>query len=233
MDELVVAFDRCLPSARWGAVFHVLRLERPDLRIDWRPVGFPRPDRPLLDGADVGLYPEPPPRADVRTLTIETSPMVVTMAVGHRLAGHTELRVADVLDEPFPGAAHLDPDWVAFWTLEQWRGGPPRWSDDAIDDAEQALEVVVAGRAIVTLPASVAAGLSHPGVISLPLTDGPAVRTQLVWHAGDRSPLMATLVELARAMTSVSCNGAGTVSCDGVGSLPAPRGPRRRRGASR
>jgi hypothetical protein len=53
MTALTVVFDARLPHARWGPLFHVFCLEQPDITLDWRPVGFPQSDRPLLDGADV------------------------------------------------------------------------------------------------------------------------------------------------------------------------------------
>ena len=87
----------------------------------------------------------------MRALTLDTSPMVVVMAVGHRLAQQGTLSVADVLDEPFPGGPNLRPEWSAFWTLDKQRGRPPQRTDD-VNGAEQGLQVVVAGRAIATVP---------------------------------------------------------------------------------
>jgi hypothetical protein len=47
----------------------------------------------------------------------------------------------------------------------------------------------------------VATGLPHPGVVSLPLRDGPQVATRLLWDADDHGPVVASLVELAIAWT--------------------------------
>jgi DNA-binding transcriptional LysR family regulator len=199
--RLKVAFDGHLSLARWGPLFHVLCLEQPGVRLDWRPVGFPLARRPLLDGADVGLFFQPPQRDGLGAVTIETSPMVVVMAVGHRLAQHHELSVRDILDHPFPGGPSLDPEWRAFWTLDEQRGGPPCFVDGPVENAAQGLAAVVSGRAIATAPASVAAGLPHPGVIVISLTDGPPVQTRLVWRSDDESPLVRALVDLAGSMT--------------------------------
>jgi hypothetical protein len=59
----------------------------------------------------VGLFVTPTREAGLSALTIETSQMLVLLAVGHRLSQHQELRVADILDEPFPGAPILHPQW--------------------------------------------------------------------------------------------------------------------------
>jgi hypothetical protein len=50
--------------------------------------------------------------------------MHVVMAAGHRLAQKSELRVADILDQPFAGGPRLDPRWRAFWTLDEQARGP-------------------------------------------------------------------------------------------------------------
>ncbi len=124
--------------------------------------------------------------------------MVVVMAVGHRLAQQGTVSVADVLDEPFAGGPNLRPEWRAFWTLDEHRGRPPKCTAD-VTDAEQGLQAVVAGRVIATVPDWVATGLAHPGVVALPLTDGPPVTTCLVWRAAEENPLILRLVELAAA----------------------------------
>lgn len=209
MTALNVAFDARLPHARWGPLFHVFRLERPNVGLDWRPVGFPMPGCPLLDGADVGLFLQPPHEDDLCALTLDASPMVVVMAVGHRLSHHDGLEVADVLDEPFPGGPNLHPEWSAFWTLDKQRGAPPKYTDDDVRNAEQGLEVVASGRAIVTVPDWVATGLAHPGVVALPLHDGPRVQTRLIWRSEDNSPVVLSLVQLATAWTrGAEANGA-------------------------
>jgi DNA-binding transcriptional LysR family regulator len=203
LAAMTVVFDARLPHARWGPLFHVFCLEQPGVRLEWRPMGFPTRVQSLLEGADVGVFLEPPPEPGLRRLTMDASSMVVVVAVGDRLALNDELSVADILDCPFPGGPSLDPDWTAFWTLDAQRGGPPRRTDDDVRSAEDGLDVVAAGRAIATIPASVAAGLAHPGVVALPLSDGPQVRTRLVWRSDDDDDsIVHSLVDLATAWTS-------------------------------
>jgi DNA-binding transcriptional LysR family regulator len=196
-----IRYEARLPQARWGPLFHVFRLEQPEVVLDWQPDGFPARERPLLDRADVGLFMEPPLEPGLGALTLDVSPMVVVIGAGHQLARPGELCVADVLDQPFPGGPSLNPDWAAFWTLDEQRGGPPPRTGDDVRTAEQVLEVIAEGRAIGTLPASVVGGLAHPGVVALPLRDGPMVTTRLVWHATDGNPFVRALVNLAGAWT--------------------------------
>jgi DNA-binding transcriptional LysR family regulator len=212
MKRLRVAFDAQIPHARWGPLFHVFRLEQRDVRLDWQPVGFPVNGRPLLEGADVGVFLQPPEGAGLRALTLDASPMVVVMAAGHPLAHHGPLTIADVLDEPFPGGPNLHPEWAAFWTLDEQRGGPPKYTDDDVANAAQGLAVAADGRAIVTVPDWVAAGLAHPGIVALPLSDGPRVTTRLLWRADDDNQSVAGLVELAAAWTRDGCRNGGPVT---------------------
>jgi DNA-binding transcriptional LysR family regulator len=198
-----VGFLSGFPVARWGPLFHVLCLERPGLRITWLPLPFPREDAPLLGDADVGLFLQPPRRPGLATLTLDVSPMVAVMAVGHPLARHYEPSVAEVIGARFPRVdASLDRDWAAFWTLDAQRGGPPATADPEVGSMAEALEVVVSGAAIATTAAWVADGLPHPGVVTLPLRDAPPVETCLVWRSDDDRPVIAALVDLARAWTS-------------------------------
>jgi DNA-binding transcriptional LysR family regulator len=195
--QLKIVFDAGVPTARWGPLFHVFRLEHPEVRLKWQPTGFPTRRRPLLEGADVGLFVEPAPEADRSAFTLDVSPMAVVVAAGDRLAHNTELRVGDILDRAFPGGPNLDPEWTSFWTLDEQRGGPaPRTADD-VRSAEDGLEVIAGGRAIGTLPAWMADGLAHPGVVTLPLRDGPDVRTRLVWHSHSDNPIVDALLDLA------------------------------------
>jgi DNA-binding transcriptional LysR family regulator len=203
-QSLRIAFD-ALALSRWGPLFHVLRQEHPDMRLQWRRVGFPTWERLLLETADVGLFVEPPREPGLSAMTIETSPMLVLLAVDHRLARHHELRVADILDQPFPGCPTLHPEWRAFWTLDKQRGGPPPLSDDEVENADDVLQVVACGRAIATIPATIAAALPHPGVIAIPLRDGPPVATRVVWRSDEGNPILHSLLELAAAMTGNGC----------------------------
>jgi len=207
--QLTVAFERSLPVARWGPLFHVLCLEQPGITLSWTPVAFPMPGRPLLGDADVGLFIEPPAEEGLDTLAIESSPMVVVMAVGHPLTRHPELSVADVLDQPFPNVKDLHAGWRGFWTLDEHRGGPPAFVGNSVTSAAAAIEVVAGGGAIATLPEWAAGGLQHPGVVSVALRDGPAVTTRLVWRAADKDPIVRSLVDLATAWSVVRGEGLG------------------------
>jgi DNA-binding transcriptional LysR family regulator len=203
MPTLRVAFD-ALPLARWGTLFHILMLERPGTRLQWLPREFPRDDRALLEHADVGLFVEPPPEPGLQTLTVATSTMATLMAPGHHLAHHHQLHITDILAEPFPDAPHLHPTWRAFWTLDRYRGTPPRTTQLDSGNIHSLITAISHGTTIATFPATLADGLPHPGVIWLPLTDGPPITTRLVWPTDDTNPITHTLTAITRNMLTTT-----------------------------
>ncbi len=199
MTPLRVAYDP-VPAGRWAQLFQVLLLERPEVRLHWQAAEFPRAGRSRLDGADIGLFVEPRDEPRLPSVNLGASRMAVLMATGHRLARWHELRVADVLEEPFPGGIDLHPEWCAFWTLDAYRGGPPPKSDPEVSTVTESLELVAEGRAIATFPEALADGLPHPGVIALPLADGPAITTRLVWRTEEPGRVVRHLIDIAREM---------------------------------
>jgi DNA-binding transcriptional LysR family regulator len=202
--QLTIAFDAFLPVARWGPLFHVLCLEQPQLTFEWQPVGFPTVGRSALDDAEVGLLVEPLVGPGLDSLTLDSSPMVAIMAVGHPLARHDEISVAEILDEQFLNSPALDPRWRAIWTLDDRRGAPAKLIEPPVADADAGLAAIASGAAIGTVPEWAAGGLRHPGVVSVALSDGPSVATRLVWRSNDENPVVRALIDLAAAWATLS-----------------------------
>jgi DNA-binding transcriptional LysR family regulator len=85
--------------------------------------------------------------------------------------------------------------------LDSARGGPPKVCGGEIANAEEALALVVSGRAIATVAGWVPDGLAHPGLIGVPLVDGPSVATRLIWRSDDDRTIVRALCDLAGAWT--------------------------------
>jgi DNA-binding transcriptional LysR family regulator len=196
---LTVAFN-AQPLSRWGRMFHLLRRQHPDADLVWQALEYPVAGRPALEGADVGLLVEPQTGPDLDTLTLWSEELLVAVALDHPLAARGKLSVSEVLDQPFLGSSTLDPGWQAFWTLDRERGGPPKWSDERVENQAQAIDAVASGRAIAIVTAGVSNCLTHPGIATIPLIDARPAAVKLVWRAGDENPLVAGLVEIAREM---------------------------------
>jgi DNA-binding transcriptional LysR family regulator len=119
----------------------------------------------------------------------------------HRLADRTELRVEDVLEEPFPGVVDwCDPGWLGYWGLDAYRGAPARRTDDTAVTPEEVASIVASGRAITTVPEIVAVPFAHLGIRAIPLIDAEPAVLMLVWPDGAATRLVADLVALARVV---------------------------------
>jgi DNA-binding transcriptional LysR family regulator len=174
----------------------------PEITIDWRQLGYPTLDaRAWLSDCDAALIWFAPSAPGLASQAIRTSSLVVAMAESHPLAGREQLRVAEVLDETFPGIVDwCDPVWLGYWGLDAHRGGPPRRTDDIAVTPEEVASIVASGRAITTVPELVAVPFAHLGIRAIPLVDAdPAVLT-LVWPARAATPLVAELADTAREM---------------------------------
>jgi DNA-binding transcriptional LysR family regulator len=189
-----------LPLSQWAKMFQRLCEQHPGLEPRWEPLDFPREGRSPIADVDVGLLLEPTPHPELTTLVLQRDRRVVMMAASHPLAARTTLKVADVLDEAWPGChPSIDRCWQGFWSLDRQRGGPARVSEDRITSAAEGTEVVASGRAIITTPETMASGFPHPGIVSVPLVDAPEVTLALVWRTEHSNPLIDALVETARA----------------------------------
>src|ERR1700761_7222500 len=200
--RLHAGFMSLTPPMMAGELFPRFEAEHPEVTIEWRQLGYPTLEpRSWLGDTDAGLIWFPPTGPGVASQPIRSSPLVVAMNERHRLAGRTELRVEDVLDETFPGIVEwCDPGWLGRWGLDAYRGAPARRTDDLAVTPEEVASMVAAGRAITTVPAIVAVPFAHLGIRAIPLVDAePAVLT-LVWPEGAATRLVEDLAGLAREL---------------------------------
>jgi DNA-binding transcriptional LysR family regulator len=199
--RLHAGFMAMTPPMMAGDLVSRFLAAHPDATIEWRQLGYPALDaRAWLGDSDVALIWFAPSARGLSSQAIRTSPLVVAMAETHPLAERTELTVADVLDEPFPGIVDwADPVWLGYWGLDAYRGAPARRTDDAAMTPEEVASIVAAGRAITTVPEIVAVPFAHLGIRAIPLIDAQPAVLELVWPEGAATPLVAALVELARA----------------------------------
>jgi len=198
--RLHAGFLSLTPPMMAGDLFPRFTSEHPGVVIEWHQLGYPTPiPRAWLGDVDVCLIWFAPTGPGVASQAVRTSPLVVTMSERHHLAGRSELRVEDVLDETFPGIVDwCDPGWLGYWGLDAYRGGPARRTDDGAMTPEEVASIVASGRAITTVPELVAVPFSHLGIRAIPLIDAyPAVLT-LVWPEASGTPLVEALVELAQ-----------------------------------
>ena len=189
----------------------------PEVTIEWRQLDTPpSTPREWLGDCRCGLIWFAPTGPGLDSQAIRTSPLVVAMSETHPLADRSALTVADVLDETFPGIVDwCDPGWLGYWGLDAYRGAPARRTGDAAVTPEEVASIVASGRAVTTVPETVAVPFAHLGVRAIPLLDAPpAVLTwsgrrappPRWWRSWRRSPTMLTRRELARGSTGSERN---------------------------
>jgi DNA-binding transcriptional LysR family regulator len=200
--RLHAGFMSLTPPMMAGDLFPRFTARHPEVAIEWRELGYPTlAPREWLGDSDTALIWFAPTGPGLSSQPIRSSPLVVAMTETHPLADRSELRVADVLDETFPGIVDwCDPDWLSYWGLDAYRGGPARRTDDGAVTPAEVASIVASGRAITTVPAIVAVPFAHLGIRAIPLIDAePAVLT-LVWPEGAATPLVEELAEVARLL---------------------------------
>ncbi len=114
-------------------------------------------------------------------MTLHVEGRVAILPADHRLAGRSELRLADLAEE----------------TLPRWRGVPgEQWTGPEVADVTQMAHLVAAGRMVAVLPRSLVEPVP-PGLVRVPVVDAPPNRLVLAWPQLDRRPLVAAFVAAA------------------------------------
>jgi DNA-binding transcriptional LysR family regulator len=175
----------------------------PGIELHFRELPFPHtPTKSWLGGVDVAACHAPPPDPGVWRQALRDEPRVVLAPATHPLARHSELEVAEVLDETFIGLHwSVDPAWAGFWSLDDHRGAPPgRVTPDRADNPQEVLASLAVRRAITTVPVSVAQALSNvlSGVVAIPLRGATPSTIMLVGHDDRPNPHVTTLRAFAR-----------------------------------
>jgi DNA-binding transcriptional LysR family regulator len=177
----------------------------PKIDVRYRELGFPTSETAAwLKDVDVGVCHEPPPDPGVWMQTLRHEPRVVLAPARHPFAQRERLTVAETLDQTFVGFhASIDPDWAGFWSLDDYRGGPPRhMTADRVANPQEVLAALSMRRAITAVPASVGRVLMNvvPNVVPIPLEDVTPARIVLAGHEERGNPFVAALVTYTRTL---------------------------------
>lgn len=172
--------------------------------------------------ADVALLRSPFSARGLEVEELLSEPRVVALAVGHRLAGRSRLRRADLAAEAMPRWPGADEVMAAHWTGRDPASLPAAWPDGVgppaevsgplVSDPDQLLTVVALGQAVAFVPASTAGRHSRTDVVYRPVTDLSPSVVAVVWPEGSRHQAVAAFV---RATAQVA-----THHPDLLGTLP-------------
>jgi DNA-binding transcriptional LysR family regulator len=180
-------------------VLRAFREARPLVHLDLRETGWQDHSGGLRDGSVDAAFVWLPFEPDgLRFAVLHVEPRVVALEAGHPLAAERELRVEQFVDGPWVDDSDPDPLPLAFWTCADYRGDAPARPGPTVRSMEGLLEAVRAGLAVATLPRSQARVSDWPGIAFRPVADLTPATLALGWSAGDETPLVQALVEIAR-----------------------------------
>jgi DNA-binding transcriptional LysR family regulator len=169
---------------------------RPDVAIELVRIYWHDQTEVLLDGrADVAFVHLPIDDQGLDLLPIRSEPRVAVLPLGHPAADRPELSIAELADDPVIIQRGASPGWQSFHNVDPRPDGRHPRPGPAVDNVEEKLQHVAAGRAISFLPASVAAAVDQPGVVYVPVTDIPPIKICLAWKSGAPTPLVAAFVQ--------------------------------------
>jgi DNA-binding transcriptional LysR family regulator len=141
----------------------------------------------LVDVAFVHL---PIDDRELELVTVRSEHRVAALPVGHAAAGKREVSISELADDAVIIQRGATAGWQAFHNVDPRPDGRHPRAGPAVDNLEEKLAHVAAGRAISFVPASVAAAVVQPGVVYVPVNDIPPIQVCLAWRASDPSPLV-------------------------------------------
>ncbi|MGW0595715.1 LysR family transcriptional regulator [Streptomyces sp. NPDC002776] len=159
----------------------------PDTVLRLRQVSWDDPTAGLADGeADVAFVWLPLPDAGrYDWVVVAEEPRLVALPERHRLAGHAEIDLADLFEEPFlalpPSAGPLRDHWLA---MDERAGRPPLIGAE-IAGTEETYEALVAGLGVCLVATGNAPLITLGGVTTRPVRGLSPSRYALAWRRED------------------------------------------------
>ena len=169
--------------------------ENPGIEI--RVERIPKTDQPdaVRDGRiHIGFSRIYPPTEDLVTRDIAFEALFAAVGSNHRLAGRTELKLADLANEPmvlFPRARPSFADSVL--RICAAAGFQPRVHGQ-FEEVIDGLANVAVGSSVAIVPAS-ATNISLPGVLFIPVSDAPQQALTCIFRAEGHPPVLKKLLE--------------------------------------
>ena len=180
--QVVLAFLHTMGESRVPNLLRAFRREHP--RVPFTLLQGGQEDvlgRVRSGGADLALTSPGPSAGDFEHARLDEQPLVVTVPAGHRLAGQSDLGLAELAGEPFVG-------------MKQGHG-LRQITDDLCRSAGFTPELAFEGEEVDTVRGLVAAGLGvailplaeqalPPGAVEVQLAPAASREIVLVWAAG-------------------------------------------------
>jgi DNA-binding transcriptional LysR family regulator len=197
VGTLTVAFFIGDPISRVVRAFSV---SHPEITVDVARIYWSDQTDVLLDGrADVAFVHLP---IDEEGLAVAHLYFALLPA-DHPLAAREEVSINELADDPVILHRRASPIWEAWHNTDPRPDGRRPRPGPTVNNIEEKLEQVGAGRAISFVPASAAAAITMPpDVAAVPVGDIPPTEVCLAWKAARQSPVIGEFVRVAQVLLS-------------------------------
>ncbi|MGV8874530.1 MAG: LysR family transcriptional regulator [Rhodococcus sp. (in: high G+C Gram-positive bacteria)] len=169
--------------------------DHPGLVIETYEFDFSDPTAGLSTGAsDIALIRPPVAVPDLDMLVVAEESWVACLPRTHRLAGRSELRIEELLDEPIVVAPQSAGLWRDYWAANDARAGRPATIAAEAATYEGEITLVSRGVGISFTTSSVARLYDRPGIQFVPIVERPVSYTSLAWNPSRMSKSARTLL---------------------------------------
>jgi DNA-binding transcriptional LysR family regulator len=178
------------------------RRARPDVAVDVRRIYWHDQTAVLLDGrVDVAFLNLPVDEQGLALVPSHTESRVAAIAATHPLAARSEISILELAEDPVILHHGAPAVWEAFHNVDPRPDGRHPHGGPEVQNLEEKMALIAAGRAVSFLPASVASTQTAPGVAYVPVTDIPPARFSLAWDVCRHSSLVSEFVAAASSVS--------------------------------
>ena len=176
----------------------------PEVTVEPIEFDFADPTAGLADGStEVAIIRPPVDLPEHRMLILDSESWVACLPRDHRLAGRTEVGIAELLDDPIVCAPLTAGTWRDYWLAMDVRGNRPPTIAAVAATYEAETTAIARGLGISFTTSSVARFYDRPGIVYVPISDRPLSHTALAWNPADLTPQADALVKLVQARWGV------------------------------
>jgi DNA-binding transcriptional LysR family regulator len=171
----------------------------PDVTVELHRIYWHNQTDVLHDGrTDVAFVHLPIDDDGLELLRVRSEPRLAVLPAGHPAANKAELSIAELADDPVIIQRGASPGWQSFHNVDPRPDGRHPRPGPVVDNVEEKLQHVAAGRAVSFVPASVSTAVVQPGVAYVRVTDIPPIEICLAWKADSPPPLAAEFADCVR-----------------------------------
>ncbi|WP_219214328.1 LysR family transcriptional regulator [Variovorax boronicumulans] len=202
--RLRLSYSRSASGGVSSAIVDSLRAAEPELRLEINSQPTARSIEQLLEGQLEAAFIRSPLDLEthahrrLRTILIDTEPLVIGLPRDHPLARRRRIRKEALFDEPLvTGSSKRAPGFYRSMFEQIWGEQQPRIVLREADE-EHMLRAVSAGVGLTILPQSRAELIHVPGVVIRHFyTPEPQAELSIAWVDGNPSPGLSSLVAIA------------------------------------